>query len=332
MIDNTAAGAAVRSGAAALSAPRWALGGLTALVVVVWPLVYPHSFALHIGTLVLLYCIGAASLHLVARMGHISLAHAAFMGIGSYTSVLLVMRLGWPFALSLPAAAGSAGLLGLAIGPVLLRLSGKYFVLVTFLFGEIVRMVFSEWRDLTGGSNGIFNIPKPYPIFESPVAYYYLALGAMALCVGLCLRLVRSEIGRTMDALREGEQLTECSGVPVLRIKVTVFVIACAMVGIQGALQSHFVHFISPESFNIFESLKFVVMNVIGGLTNLLGPLLGALFLVLLPELLRDYVNLQRVIYGIILIVVMAFLPGGLVELGGRLRAGGARLLGRGEG
>src|SRR3970040_2137644 len=114
MSDETAARAPLRNGAEAMSAPRWASAALAALAVAGWPLVLPHAFALHIGTLVLLYCIGAASLHLVARMGHITLAHAAFMGIGGYTSVLLVMRLGWPFGLALPSAAGAAALLALA--------------------------------------------------------------------------------------------------------------------------------------------------------------------------------------------------------------------------
>lgn len=299
---------------------RLLLAVVGGLVLIAWPLVYGEPFLLHVATLALFYCIGASSLHLIMRMGHVSLAHAAFMGIGGYTSVILVMSAGWPFPFALAAAAAMAGLAGLIIGPILLRLTGKYFVLVTFLFGEMVRLVFVDWGGLTGGSNGIFDIPKPYPLFEAPLAYYYLALAAAVVCVGICLRILRSEIGRAMDSLREGEQLAECSGVPVLRFKVTVFVIACALVGVQGSLQSHYLHFISPLTFGVLESLSFVVMNVIGGMTNLLGPLLGAVFLVALPELLRDYVELQRVIYGVILVVVMAFLPGGLVGLGERLR------------
>jgi branched-chain amino acid transport system permease protein len=299
---------------------RWIALLAGAAILLVWPLVVSDAFVLHIATMVLFYCIGASSLHLVIRTGHISLAHAAFMGIGGYASVLLMMNAGWPFPLALLAGAVAAGLAGLAIGPVLLRLTGKYFVLVTFLFGEIMRLAFTEWQTLTGGANGIFGVPRPFPLFEAPLAYYYLALGVAAACVGICLRILRSEIGRTMDALREGEQLAECSGVPVLRFKVIIFVIACAMVGIQGSLQSHFLHFVSPLNFSTIESLNFVVMNVIGGMSNLLGPLLGALFLVSLPELLREYVELQRVLYGVILIIVMAFLPGGLVEIGARAR------------
>ncbi|MGE3997607.1 MAG: branched-chain amino acid ABC transporter permease [Variibacter sp.] len=295
------------------------IAGLLTLAVL-WPLAYENTFLLTMGTLVALSAIGATSLHLIIRTGHISFAHAGFMGVGAYVCVLMVMRLQMPFAVSLAGGAAAAALLAFLIGPIVLRLTGKYFVLVTFLLGEIIRMVFVEWTSMTGGSNGIFGIPAPYPWLADAHAFYYFALLAATLCVGLCARILMSEVGRAMDSVRESERVAQCSGVPVLRLKVTIFVIACALAGIHGALLAHFLHYVDPSAFGMVDSLNLVVMNVIGGMNHLIGPIIGAIFLTVLPELLRSYVELQRVIFGVILIVVMAALPGGILELTARVR------------
>lgn len=298
----------------------WAIVLSVLALLVGWPLVAPNRFLLTIGTLIVLSAIGAASLHLIIRTGHISFGHAAFAGVGSYSCVLGVTKLGLnPFTGLLLGIAAPA-LLALLIGPIVLRLTGKYFVLVTFLLGEIIRMGFVEWISVTGGSNGISGIPPLHPSIATPIATYYVCLAASVLCVGLCARILASEIGRTMDSVREAERIAECSGVPVIRLKVTVFVVACGLAGLQGGLLAFFLRYIDPTSFSIVESLNLVVMNVIGGMYSLAGPLIGAVFIVALPELLRGYVELQRVFFGIILIVVMAAFPGGMVDMFARLR------------
>lgn len=285
-----------------------------------WPLFAPNPFLFTIGTFIVLNAIGATSLHLIIRTGHISLGHAAFMGVGAYCCVLAVTKFGVPPLLGLVIGMAGAALLALLIGPVVLRLTGKYFVLVTFLLGEIIRMVFVEWTSVTGGSNGISGVPPLHPSLASPIATYYVCLAASVACVALCARILSSEIGRTIDSVREAEKVAECSGVPVIRLKVIIFVIACALVGLQGGLLAFFLHYIDPTSFSMVESLNLVVMNVVGGMYSLGGPLIGTVFIVALPELLRGYVELQRVFFGIILIVVMAALPGGMVEIFGRIR------------
>jgi branched-chain amino acid transport system permease protein len=285
-----------------------------------WPLFAPNPFLFTIGTFIVLNAIGATSLHLIIRTGHISLGHAAFMGVGAYCCVLAVMKLGVPPVLGLVIGMAGAALLALLIGPVVLRLTGKYFVLVTFLLGEVIRMVFVEWISVTGGSNGISNVPPLHASLASPMATYYVCLAASVLCVGLCARILSSEVGRTIDSVREAEKVAECSGVPVIRLKVSIFVIACALVGLQGGLLAFFLRYIDPTSFSMVESLNLVVMNVVGGMYSLAGPLIGTVFIVALPELLRGYVELQRVFFGIILIVVMAALPGGMVDIFARAR------------
>lgn len=311
--------ASAGKGRPSLAAPAAVIAVLAALIVL--PLVMRDSaFALTATTLVLLSAIGAASLNLIIRTGHISLAHAGFMGIAAYTCVLAEMRLGWPFLPAMLLGCAASAAVASVLGPIVLRLTGKYFVLVTFLLGEIIRLVFVEWTSLTGGSNGIQGLPSIHPMFATPLAFYYLALAASVICVGICWRLLRSEIGRAIDSVREADRVAECSGVPVIRLKILVFIIACALVGVQGALQAHFLKFIDPSAFNSEASLYMVVMNVIGGMYHLAGPLVGTVFMVALPEALRSYVELQRVIFGVILIVVMAALPGGIVGILAQVR------------
>ena len=298
----------------------WPGIALVLVFLVGWPLFAPNPFLFTIATFIVLNAIGATSLHLIIRTGHISLGHAAFMGVGAYCCVLSITKLGLSPALGLVIGMAGPALLALLIGPVVLRLTGKYFVLVTFLLGEIIRMVFVEWSSVTGGSNGISAVPPLHPSLASPIATYYVCLVASVACVALCARVLSSEVGRTIDSVREAEKVAECSGVPVIRLKVIIFVLACALVGLQGGLLAFFLHYIDPTSFSMVESLNLVVMNVVGGMYSLGGPLIGTVFIVALPELLRGYVELQRVFFGIILIVVMAALPGGMVEIFGRAR------------
>jgi branched-chain amino acid transport system permease protein len=308
--------------ASAGATPRrkgWLWPGILGVLLLVWPIFVREAFFTYIATLVLLYAIGAASLHLVLRIGHLSLCHAAFMGLGGYASALLTTRAGWPFVLAFAASGLVPATVALIVGPIVLRLRGVYFVLITFTLGEVVRLVFNEWQSLTGGADGIFRIPPPHPFLADKRAYYYFTLVMAALCVGGVARLLASQTGRYADAIRESERLAQSSGVPVLQFKVLVFAIACGLVGLQGSLLAHFIHFIAPGSYTFNESLNLLVMNVIGGMGSLKGPLIGAAFLTSLPEFLRGWVELQRLLYGIVLILVMLFVPGGLTELGRRL-------------
>jgi branched-chain amino acid transport system permease protein len=283
------------------------------------PLLGEHSFLLTIGTGIALNLIGATSLHLVIRTGHVSLAHAGFMGIGGYTATLTLMQLGWPFPLNLLAGAAAPALLAMFLGPLLLRLQGKYFVLVTFLFGEILRLIFVTWISVTGGANGIFGVPTP-PIFATAAGFYWLSLGIAVACCLLVARVLSGGIGRAIDSVREGERLAQSAGMPVLQIKVGAFVLATALVGIQGGLTAHYLKYVDPTAFTSVQSLGFVVMNVIGGMQSLVGAMIGVVFMQVMPELLRGYVEAQQVIFGIILIIVMAVVPGGLIEVVTRLK------------
>ncbi len=305
--------------------PRWrspaviGAAGVLAILILL-PMLAPGKFAVSLATSVIIQAIAAASLHLLIRVGHVSLGHGAFMGVGAYAAVLLAINAGWSFPFAVAAAFVLPATLALAIGPLILRVTGKYFVLVTFLLGEIVRLGFVEATSITGGSNGIFGIPPVGPMFQTVTSFYYLALGFGVVCIGFIALLLRSEFGRAVDAIREGEQLAECSGVPVVRFKVAVFALSCGIAGVAGALLAFFVRYIDPMSFSIVQSINLVVINVLGGMGSLAGVLLGTVFFVILPEFLRGYVELQRMIFGLALIGVMAFMPGGLAAGIVRLR------------
>ena len=302
--------------------PRQRLLWIVAAVFLIgWPWLTEDKFLHHVGVLIVITSIAAASLHLIIRTGHVSLCHTAFMGFGAYGSTISVMQFAMPWPVGLLVGMGLAAGVAALIGPIVLRLTGKYFVLITFLLGEVVRMAIVENAAITGGSNGIFNIPPPFPFLTNNRAYYYFALAFAVLGVGFCARLLTSEFGRAMDAVREAERLAECSGVPVIRLKVTVFILACALAGMAGSLQAHYIRFVGPEAYSGFQSLNLVVMNVIGGMSSLWGAMLGTVFMVTLPELLRGYVNLQQIMFGAILFATMAFLPGGLIEAGRRVAA-----------
>ena len=311
--------ALVASAGAGLWRRRWLWLGVLGALLVVWPIFVHDVFFAYIGTLMLLYTIGATSLHLILRTGHLSLCHAAFMGLGGYTSALLTTRLGWPFVLAFLASGLVPAAVALVVGPIVLRLRGVYFVLITFTLGEVVRLILNEWKSLTGGADGIFRIPPPFPFLVDKRAYYYFALAMATVCVGVVARILSSQTGRYIDAIRESERLAQSSGLPILRFKVMIFGIACGLVGLQGSLLAHFITFVAPGSYTFNESLNLLVMNVIGGMGGLAGPLIGAAFLTALPEFLRGWVELQRVLYGVVLMLVMLFVPGGLIEIGRRL-------------
>jgi len=302
------------------SSVRWLLAAIVLAIALMLPWATGESFLLYIATLVAIYAIGAMGIHLIFRVGQFSLGQAAFVGVGAYTSSLLTTNLNvsWWWALAIGALLSA--LVGAVVGLIVLRLKGVYFVLFTFTFGEFARQIFVDWTTVTNGSEGIAGIGAP-AAFNSQVSFYYLVLGLAVLTSAVCGRLLVSQFGDTVDAIRESESLALSNGVPVFKVKMIVFIVACAIAGIQGTLEASFVHYISPLSYDFAESLKLVVINVIGGLNTLWGPILGAVFIVALPELLRSWVDYQWVLYGLTLILLMRYLPGGLFDIGGLLRS-----------
>jgi branched-chain amino acid transport system permease protein len=284
------------------------------------PLFSGNPFHLHLAILVCLNTVFVAGLGLIARVGQLSLCHGAFVGIGAYAGVLLEMGLGVPFALELPVAALLAALIAALLGWVILRLRGVYFTLVTFAFGEVVRLVLLDWTSLFGGANGLAGIPAARLgawVLDNKSSFYLFTLTAAALVLAFSAALVRSPVGRAFDAVAESRVLAEAIGINSVRFQMLAFILGSAMAGAGGVLLAHYLSYISPESFGFSLSVTLITMLVVGGRTAVLGSFWGALFLTPLPELLRNALELQHVLYGLALILVLRLLPrgiGGLLE------------------
>ncbi len=281
------------------------------------PLFIENSYNLRILIHVGIYVILTSSLNLInGYTGMFSIGHAAFYGIGAYTSALVVMRLGLPIWVGIPAAACMAACCGYLIAKPAIRLKGVFLALVTLGFNMIVMLVFLNWTSLTRGPLGIAGIPAPSfqgKPFLTPVPYYYLIL-VLDLAVIFCLaRLVNSRFGRALKAIREDDNAADMCGVNLAYYKITAFAIAAFMAGIAGGFYSHYMRYVSPDAFSNLETFAIITMLAFGGPGNLIGPIVGSAVLVILTEVFRGFADYRMVIYGTLLILMMVFRREGLV-------------------
>lgn len=315
------------SGAGARKA-RWHLWLPGLLVLFALPLFTNSPFHMHLAVLVCLNIIFVNGLSLLSRTGQLSFCHAAFMGMGAYASVIATTQWHMPFLLSAALGMTVAAAVAFFLGAVILRLQGVYFVLVTFCFGELFRLFLLEGGTYTGGANGIANIP-PASIFglafDTKTSFYVFAAVCAVASIVLLIALFRTPQGTALDAVGDNQELAEASGIGIQRTQMFAFVLGSAMAGFAGALLAHYLGFVSPESFNQHISVAAIVMLVIGGRASVLGPILGALIMTPLPELFRSAIETQNILYGITLILVLKFLPGGLVGISGKLRRKGKK-------
>jgi branched-chain amino acid transport system permease protein len=295
-------------------------GGVTlALAALTLPLWLQSAYHVHVAIMAAIFGVLALSLNLLlGYTGQLSLGHAGFFGIGAYTSALLTLKLDWSFWPALAAAMSLAAAAGWLIGRLSLKLRGAYFVLVTISFAGVVSLVSVNWIELTNGPLGLPGVPAPELLgwsLRTKTAYYYLVLAALALSYLVCARLVRSRIGRAMVALRENEPLAESIGVEVTHYLVLAAVVSAAMAGLGGSLYAHYTRFVSPEVFLFTYTVTMVVMVVAGGKGTLAGPIVGAVLFTTLPETLRAVTSWQwqMLAYGALLILLVFFLPRGIV-------------------
>jgi branched-chain amino acid transport system permease protein len=286
----------------------------------------------HLHTLIMagIFAVLSLSLNLLlGYTGQLSLGHAAFFGIGAYASGLLTVKLEWSPWLGLVAAIALPGFAGWVIGRLALKIRGAYFVLLTISFAGVISLVSVNWMELTNGPLGLPGVPAPELFgwsLRSKTAYYYLVLAALALSYLVCARLVRSRIGRALVALRENEPLAESIGVDVTHYLVLAAVVSAAMAGLGGSLYAHYTRFVSPEVFLFTYTVTMVIMVVAGGKGTLAGPLVGAVLFTVLPEALRAAASWQwqMLAYGVLLVLLVFFLPRGIVPAVQALRGRGA--------
>jgi branched-chain amino acid transport system permease protein len=274
---------------------------------------------------VLVYGIVGLGLMLLAGYtGQFSIGHAAFMGVGAYTEAVLTAK-GWPFPISLAAAALLSAAVGAIVGLPALRLKGLYLGIATLAFGFIVEEGLARWESVTGGNSGM---PVKAPAIgdwrlASGEAMYGLCLVLALLCTLFVLNLLRSPVGRALVAIRDSEISAQSMGIHLAKYKTMAFSLSAGLAGIGGALYAHKVQFISPDQFSIGQSIDLLLLVVIGGLGSVHGAFFGAVFLITMPQLLtvaKDYLptaiaqanGLQGLAYGLVLIAFVLFEPMGL--------------------
>jgi ABC-type branched-subunit amino acid transport system ATPase component/ABC-type branched-subunit amino acid transport system permease subunit len=307
-----------------------ARGWLVALALaalVLLPLFVQGTYYRFLGIVVFIYGIVAVGLNILAGYaGQLSLGHAALMAMGAYTTAILTKALapvaffaatGLHIWLGVIAGTAAAAAFGALLAFPALRVRGPYLAMVTIAFGWVIFKVLQEWVSVTGGDLGLASIPKAQIgtyIFDTQ-SFYYVVLALFGVALLLQQRLVSSQIGLAIRAMKHSEIAVSSVGINVHRLKVLVFVISAAFAGFGGTLFAHQQNYISPDNFQFFSSVFFLLAVLFGGAGTLLGPAIGAAVLTLLPEMLHDFEKFRLIVYGGFILVTLYFLPNGVMGL-----------------
>jgi branched-chain amino acid transport system permease protein len=264
---------------------------------------------------IVIYAMLAHSLNIITgHAGQISLGHAAFFGIGAYTSAMLYSEAGFPFWISVPMAAAVAGIVGALLGIPCLRVRDDFLAITTMGINFVVEAIFL-YIPFFGGAMGIggINLPKWFGREMTKPEYFILILVVFLLLLLLDRRMGRSWIGLAWASIREDEEAAGAMGVDIVRFKVLAFILGSAIAGLAGGFYAHFLTFIMPQNFGFGQSIVILSMVVFGGIGSRWGPIVGAVILGILPEVSRPVMEYRILIYGILLLGMMRFQPGGLL-------------------
>ncbi len=321
----TTAREAVSSGFGKVSSKAWI--GIVLMGAFVFPL-FANRYGTDVAINVLVYiCLGLGLNIVIGLAGMLDLGYIAFYGVGAYTYALLSSHFSIPFWLALPVAAVIACVAGCIIGYPTLRMRGDYLAIVTLGFGEIVRIILNNWMSLTNGPNGILGIKPPsiyLPDFSNGFSFeilylkklHYLYYVILLLCIFTVLavhRLNFSRIGRAWEAIREDETAAELMGVNTFILKLLAYAMGAVFGGLAGAFFAARMRFVSPESFTFIESAMVLAMVVLGGMASIPGIILGAMALIVLPELFREFELYRMLAFGAAMTLMMLFRPAGLI-------------------
>ncbi len=305
-----------------LQNPRFATPALA--VIAVFALIYPFYFSMYqvnIMTTALIYVILGLGLNIVVGLaGLLDLGYVAFYAVGAYSYALLHIHFGLGFWLCLPIGAGLAMMFGIVLGFPVLRLRGDYLAIVTLGFGEIIRLVLENWNDFSYGPSGIANIPRPglfgihLTLHQSLIYIYFIMLAMVVFTIFVVRRLQNSRMGRAWIALREDEVACQATGIDKTRTKLSAFALGATWAGMGGVVFAAKTTFINPASFTIWESIMILCVVVLGGMGSILGVILGALILMLLPEYMRAFSEYRMLLFAAALVAMMVFRPNGIIS------------------
>jgi branched-chain amino acid transport system permease protein len=308
---------------------RWLV--VAALVIVLLPMLLEGAYwraALTVCAINVMLAVGLD--FILGYSGQLNLGHSAFYGLGAYVSTLLVMKFGMPFWVAFVLCIALSALAGIALSIFAVRLRGHYLAIASLGFAVIVHQILLNWISLTQGPLGIYAIKPPPPIvafgfpvmdFSNSANLFYLVAGFAFLSYLLLDTLVRSPIGETLTAIREDEVSASSLGINCTLWKVFAFGVGSAVAGAAGAFYASFVGTLVPDAFTIAESFTVLAMVIVGGMGTLIGPVWGAILLSILPELLRSFGDFRFILYGLALVLVVLFLPGGIVQAAQLVRA-----------
>ncbi|MEE8456305.1 MAG: branched-chain amino acid ABC transporter permease [Limibaculum sp.] len=306
-----------------------------ALLIIGWPalaaalIALPHGLSFSQQEILVLLTFNVllvASYRLLTLTGEWSLGHVVIMGVGAYASALYTKKLGVYVPVSMILGAGTAALVAFLLSFPLFRMKGFYFLIGSFAAGEIIRLLWKRFRDPFGGPKGIKRI-DPLPDFDigiysfdffEPVSYYYFALVVVGFCLWIMWRIERSPVGLTFHAVHWQDKLAEAAGVNVRAYRTLAFVIASGFAGLSGALLAHYIGTVNPNSFDVEMMIFVLTWAIVGGTATFYGPIIGCVVLTILNEVvLREmgFEQMRPLIYGLLLICSVLFLPKGLESL-----------------
>jgi branched-chain amino acid transport system permease protein len=301
---------------------------LFVVLAVVPALVPVDAYWLSLGAKLYLNAMIAISMWPLFVIGRLTLAHAAFYGLGAYGAAVLMVKFGWSFWLALPVAVLFVSVLALVLGLPTLRVHGAYFVIATFAFGEVVRLAYLRFEEPFGGAQGLFGIPTATPIhvpglppvkFDSFIGQYYLVFAGLAMLTLGYYRYVHSYLGLVMRSIHHGRQQSQALGVNVFAYEMVTFMVTAAGAALAGALYAVYARYLDPNLFGFHKSVDAQAYVIIGGAGFALGPILGAAYMTVVPEYLNMAKESAPIITGASLVLTMLFLRGGLVSLPARL-------------
>ena len=252
-------------------------------------------------------------------VGQLSMAQQGFFALGAYTTAILTTSAGWPWWAGLLGAIGVTGAAGILVGIPTLKVRGQYFIMVTMAFSEIVRLVATNWKSLTNGASGISKIPAPSLFgfqFASKTSIYYLFLAMALVMVLLAWRIRKTKHGRAFIAVRDGELAADVMGLNTTYVKILAFGLSAVFAGVGGNMFASSFNYISPDTFTLSQTVLILAMLLIGGEGSLLGAIVGAVILTYLPEGLRFASDYYMILYGLLIVLITLFLPGGVVGYG----------------
>lgn len=290
------------------------------------PMYITGAYNVHLLVLCAIYVGLASSMNLIlGYTGLFTLCHAAFFGMGAYTSAIMTGSYGLPIWLGFLCSGFIAAIFGLLIAWPSLKLRGDYLAIVTLGFGQIVRLVELNEQWLTNGAMGIRAIPKPtlFGVSFGRVHFYYLALAIALITIFIVYRIAHTRIGRALISIREDDSAAMAMGINVRHYKMLAFGVGCFAAGLMGSVYAHYITFVSPDQYTFQISVNIFIMVVLGGMGTTMGPVVGACVLTLLPEVLRFIGDWRMLIYGVLLVLFMIFRPQGIL---GSFQVGGTSI------